>query len=126
MAVRTTAAAVKAILKNSQLETTTVDVFITAASALVDNKLGTDTTLGSTLLTEIEKWLAAHMIASTLERTTSKEKVGDVSVEYTGKWEKNLESTPYGQMVVTLDTTGTMAALGRKSARIIAIESFDD
>jgi len=122
---RTSASEVKQILDSCTLTDTIVDVYITAANALVTKILGDDTTIGAVLLEEIERWFTAHMIASTLWRTRKKEKVGDASVEYTGEFKENLSSTPYGQMVMQLDITGKMASIGKRVARIYAVTSFD-
>lgn len=116
---------VEQILDSCTLGETIIDVYIEAANALVTKILGDDTTIGATLLKEIERWFTAHMIASTLWRTTAKEKVGDASVEYTGEFKENLSSTPYGQMVMQLDITGKMGNLGKKAAGVYAITSFD-
>jgi len=124
MSIRTTATEVKLILDDSSLEDATVDAYITAASALVDSALGSSS-LGDTLLEEIERWLTAHMIASTRERIALKEAAGGASITYTGQYGQKLSSTPYGQMVLVLDTTNTMASLGGKSASIVAITSFE-
>lgn len=122
---RTTAAEVKEIMDNCTLEDDIVYVYIVAANALVTKILGDDTTIGSVLLEEIERWFTAHMIASTRWRTTTREKIGDASVEYTGEFKQNLSSTPYGQMVMQLDVTGKMGNVGKKAASIHAVTSFD-
>lgn len=124
MAARVTATEVKAVMDNCTLLDATVDIFIAAASEVVTQVLA-GTTLGTVLLKEIERYFTAHMIASTLHRTTSEEKLGDASVKYTGKWDKKLESTPYGQIVLILDTSGKMASTGLREASIYVIESFD-
>ena len=121
---RVTATEVKAIMENCVLDDLVVDVFIEAANEVVTQTLS-DTTVGTVLLKSIERFYTAHMIASTLHRTTSEEKLGDASVKYTGKWDKNLDSTPYGQIVKGLDTSGKMASLGSREASIYAIKSFD-
>ena len=59
-------------------------------------------------------------------RTTSDEKIGDVSVKYTGKWGELLKSTPYGQMALALDITGKLARAGKTGASIYAVKSFDE
>lgn len=121
-----TATEVKEIMPSTTVIDATVLVFINAADLLISKVFAGDTTIGSELLKEIERWFTAHMLASTLIRTTSEEKLGDASMKYTGKWDKNLDSTPYGQMVNQLDYTGKMAAMvGRRGASIHAIESFD-
>jgi len=124
MANRTNSVDVLQILDGCNLSSTVVDAYITTANAVVTDVLGDDTELSSTLKTAVEQWLTAHMIASSLWRTTAKEKVGEVWVEYTGNWSEGLSSTPYGQMVLQLDTTGKMAALGKRVVKIHAITSF--
>ena len=126
---RTTAAEVRVLLDGATITTlpdATVDVFITAANLLITEVLGSDTDLGATMKTEIEKWFTAHMLASTLWRTTTDEKVGSVSVKYTGKFGLGLDSTPYGQMVKQLDTTGKMGDVGKMAASMYAVISFDN
>lgn len=122
---RTTATAVKQILTTS-LTDTVVEAYIDDASAMVDEVFEDDTDIGSTLLTAIEKWLTAHMIASTQERFGKEEGAGGAYIKYTGVYGEGLRSTPYGQMVMNLDTTGLMAATGGKGATIKAIHSFED
>jgi hypothetical protein len=121
---RTTATAVKKII-DTDLTDGIVEAYIDDASALVDQQL-TNEGLGSTLLTSIEKWLAAHMIATSRERMAKKEGAGGASIEYTGKFGEGLAATPYGQQVRELDTTGKLASLGRKVASFKSIKSFKD
>lgn len=121
---RTTATEVKEILDNSKLTDAIVDTYITAANALVTDVLE-NSGLGDVLLEEVERWLTAHMISVTLERTAKKEEVGEVKIEYTGTYGEQLSSTSYGQMVMTLDTTGLMTGLGGGTATIYAITSFE-
>ena len=125
MAIRTTAAEVLQILDGCTLSSTIVDVFIASASRLVDSVYAADTTMSDAQLEDIEMWLSAHMIASTLHRQTSQEEVDGASVKYTGFWSKDLDSTSYGQMVKVLDVTGKMAKVGKKAARLTAITSFE-
>lgn len=126
MAVRTTAEKVLDIMDSGcTVSTSIINRLIVAASAVVDQVFENDTDIGNTLLEEIECWLTAHMIASSVYRTASEEEVGDARVRYTGQWGKKLESTPYGQMLLVLDTTGKMAKMGKSGASIMAITSFD-
>jgi hypothetical protein len=125
MAVRTTNAEVLQIMDNCTVSTTIIDRLIIAASAIVDKVFAGDGTMSDAMLEEVECWLTAHMLASTLSRTTSDEKLGDAQVTYTGKWAMGLDSTPYGQMVKTLDVTGKIAKMGLKGASIFAIPNFD-
>jgi hypothetical protein len=121
MAARVTAKEVRAILDNTELSDPQIGYYITSANTLVNSVLGLGTT---DILKEIERWFTAHMIACTRERMAIKEGAGGASITYTGKYEEGLKSTPYGQMVLTLDTTGLMAAQdGKKVASIYAIKS---
>ena len=124
MAARVTAVEVKAIMDNCTVLDATVNVFIAAGTLLIDKVFVNDTTSGDDTLKELERWFVAHMIASTLSRTTSEEKLGEAAVKYTGKWGMKLESTPYGQMVLTLDSTGKMANVGKMAASIYAVKNF--
>lgn len=122
---RTTATDVKLILDSCTLPDATVDAYISTANLVVNQVFENDSTLGTALLTDIEKWFTAHMISSTTWRSVDTEKLGDASVKYTGQWGKGLDSTPYGQMVKTLDVTGKFAATGKRVASIYAITSFE-
>ena len=123
---RTTATEVKAIMDNCQVSESDIETYyIPAANELVTKTLGSDTSIGATLMEQVECWFTAHMLASSRERVAQKEELGKAKVEYTGKSGLNLEVTPYGQMVLTLDITGKMANLSKKGASIYALTSFD-
>ncbi len=123
MAVRVTATEVKAIMEdNISRSDAQVDAYIVGANALVNEVLGTGE---SDLLTTIEKFLSAHIIASTTDRMAVKEGAGGAYIEYTGKYGQGLDSTSYGQMVKMLDTTCAFAELGLQQTQFIAIKSFD-
>ena len=124
------------IMDNCNLSSTIVQVYINAANALLNALFGfTDadessessgTTGDVSLYKEMERWLTAHMIASTRFRIASMEQVGDAKVEYIGKFGMGLDSTPYGQMLKMLDTTGTLIVADKKKASIYAIPQFED
>lgn len=114
---------VKAII-DTALPDKDILVFISTANTMVTSHLG-DSGLGSAILKDIERYLTAHLIASTRERMGKAEKLGDASITYTGEFGKGLESTTYGQMVKFLDSTGTIGNLGKKTIKIRAIQSFE-
>lgn len=122
MAIRVTAADVKAILDNTTVSDVDILVYATSANTLVNTALGTGTDL---ILTEVERYLTAHLIACTRERQALKEEAGGAKIHYTGVYFEGLHSTSYGQMCMTLDFTGKLASLMGKSAKIYAITSFD-
>lgn len=119
--MRTNATDVKAIL-GSTLADATVESYITGANLTVTNLL-TGKGLDDDTLEEIERWIAAHLIAVTRERTSKKEGAGGAFIEYTGEWGAGLSSTSYGQMSMMLDTTGTLKEFdkGKKSISIQAL-----
>ena len=123
MAVRVTATDVKAII-DTELTDLQVSAYITSANVMVNTALGTGTT---DILREIERWISAHMIASTKERQALKEEAGTAKIEYTGKYGEFLRSTSYGQMALALDTTNVLAntSFTLRTASIYAIKSFD-
>jgi len=125
MTVRTNATDVKAILDNSQLTSTQIDGFITTANLFVTEILGGNTVLSSDMMAEIEKYITAHFISVTIERTGKQEKVGEAQITYNGQWDKGLQSTSYGQIALNLDVTGALANSGKKAISFTAITSFD-
>ena len=120
---RVTITEVKLIIDTS-LEDDNITAYITAANALVTDVLASSG-LTSTILKEIERWLTAHLIAATQERQSKKEEAGGAKIEYTGAYGDGLKLTSYGQMVMTLDSSGLMASLGGRSATVFAIPSFE-
>lgn len=125
MTTRTNPLEVKEILDNTALSDGVIQSYIATANLMVTNSL-TGSGLSATTLKEIERWLAAHLIASTRERMGKTEQVGEAQISYTGQWGKDLDSTPYGQMVARLDTTGELARIGKKTATVRAVESYYD
>lgn len=125
MAVRTDADAVRAIMDNISLLDAEIDVYIAIANPMVTSTLGGGDLTGDQL-TEIERWLSAHLIAMTRERMGETEKVGEASIKYIGKFGMKWESTPYGQMVLVLDTSGAFAKQGKQAISINAVTSFED
>ena len=123
---RVSATEVKSIMDNVTLDNTVIDVYIKGANLLVTDVFSGDTDIGTDLLKEIERWLTAHMIASTRWRLAKRERVGDAEIEYTGTFRQDLSSTPYGQMVKQLDTTGKLENAGKRAASIYAVKQFDD
>ena len=122
---RVSATAVKDII-DTDLTVGQINAFINAANLVVTTQLAS-AGLGETLLTEIEKWLTAHLL-STRDQRTESESVGGgggYSVRFQGKTSMGLDATIYGQQVKLLDTSGTLARLGLKTARLNVI-SLDD
>ena len=123
--MRTTVEKVTDILDDTELDDEIIESFINSANIFVTASLS-GKGMSDALLAEIERWLSAHMIASTRERTAKKEEAGTASIEYSGTWGEGLLSTSYGQTAVAMDTSGTLAAIaqGKLTAQIYAVPSF--
>jgi len=93
--------------------------FIATANLLVTNTLG-NSGLGDDLLTEIEKYLTAHLLAMHPdERQLTEQKLGDATDKMTGEFGKGLEMTQFGQTVLLLDSTGSFAKLSSGKKAIV-------
>jgi len=88
-----------------------LEPFITAASALVDD-VAAASDLDATRLELIERWLSAHFYCMRDPRTTQ-ERAGPVGASYQSSVGPNLSTSHYGQMAMTLDTSGTLKTLSR-------------
>lgn len=120
---RVTAEELKEIIETDKADTI-LDTFIVGANLLVTEHLG-GSTLTDAQLKEIERWLAAHLLASTLEKQPASEGADKANVTYQGQTALRLDFTSYGQMVQIMDTTGVMATVvGQKKASLFAITSF--
>ncbi len=125
---RVTAEEVKEIMDNCPLSDTIVETYIDIASAYINKvfDLEPDDDSSGTFTDgyeELERWLTAHMIATTRFRQVSQETIETATVKYTGYWSKGLESTSYGQMVLMLDTEGKIAGAGKRAASIYAVKT---
>ena len=70
-------------------------------------------------LTEIQRWLAAHVAASGKNDDASITRIRQGPREIqraSAAFGKGLESTRYGQMALTLDTCGGLRDLGKRAA----------
>lgn len=121
---RVTAEEVFEIL-DTTLEVDQITACITAANLTVTNVPGacTDPVLGDDELKEIERWLAAHL-ACIRDPREIRTKIGDAESWFapnvTTAWARGLSFTSYGQQVLWLDRTGTIAALGEKRGKFRA------
>ena len=109
MPIRTSVAEVRKIIE-TDIPDDQVQAFLTTASVTVDQLLGSNTVLTEETKTEIEKWLTAHGIASTVTQQLSEAGGGVTRVKFQGETGQGLRSTMYGQYVIDiLDTTGIFA-----------------
>lgn len=117
---RVTSDEVKEIIETSL---TDISAFITSANLIVTNVLSEEG-LGTSTLKEIERWLAAHLVAIRDPKVKS-EKAGDGAAVYEmGTLGKGLDFTSFGQQVKLLDTSGKLANLGRIPAKLKAVDIY--
>jgi hypothetical protein len=112
---------------STNLDDTDLDAYITAANLLVTDLLGGNAYVSDAQLKEIERWLAAHLLASTRAKQAQAEGVDKANITYQGKTGMGLDFTSYGQMAKVLDPTGILAnSIGKRKASITAVTSFSD
>jgi hypothetical protein len=98
-----------------------LSAFINSAHHLIQaNLLGGG--LSEEILTEIHKYLAAHF-ASLRDQRLQAEKIADVNYTYQGQTAMFFESTFYGQMALSLDSTGKLATLHLKPATFVVFDT---
>lgn len=119
---RTTSSAVLAILLNDydSVNAPSLTPFIDSASIIVDRVAACATAEDDTLTSEelelIERWLAAHCYASSDQPYSSKS-TERASATFQGRTGMYLEGTKYGQMAITLDHSGCLAAIASGERR---------
>ena len=121
-----TATEVKKIMIDCSLTNDQIDPYILSAHSFIEGVLATNTSLSTATRKEIEKWFTAHLITSVNDKPTTREKVGEAEVDYAVKPGEGLKSTPYGEMVLMLDTSGLLAKSGKKVPYLYAVKSFED
>lgn len=116
---RVTDAEVQEIISLNVL--TTTDPFITTANLLVTQHLGSSG-LSAAILAQIEKYLAAHLVAlHPDERQLTEQKLGEATDKYAGQFGDQLDFTQFGQTVKILDSTGILAGIGGDTVEIDTI-----
>lgn len=94
--------------------------FIEFADAMMDVLRETD--LPPKIMKEINRWMTAHLIASSRERQAREEGAGGAYIKYTGMSYTGLRGTTYGQQAIALDTTGTLNTIAGKAAKMWVIK----
>ncbi len=115
MAARVTDTEVKALIdvEASRDITSLIDV----ANRYVDKYLLPEG-LTTAELKDIELYLAAHLVALTVERGgLTSEVMGDSEQSYANVYKSGFRSTRFGQMAITLDSTGILASVGSGGLR---------
>jgi len=114
---RTTSASVEAIIEVDA--SISLTPFIEAANALVE-EIASDSGHNNARLELIERWLAAHFYAMRDPRVTS-ERAGPVGASYQSAVALRLNSSQYGQMAMTLDTSGLLNTINAGKIQVKAV-----
>ncbi len=91
---------------------TDIDVFINTAHRMTDGYLAS-ADLDEETLTDIERYLSAHVL-SVQDMRTKSVGVDVLSESYQGQWGFGLKGTSYGQMAILLDTSGTLGKIAER------------
>lgn len=115
---RVTVDDVKKIIKNidESYSDDDLECFIMAAHVVIENEIVADEDCDASACTlrELERWLAAHFIATADPKVWS-EKYGDAANMYQGKWNVGFDATNYGQQVMRLDPCGKLGTLNEQA-----------
>lgn len=93
-----------------------IQPFIDVAVALSDARLASQG-LTEPVLKEVQRYLAAHLLFITDTGIHESLRTEDVSERFTGgvRGDYGFQSSRWGQMALTLDSSGTLAALGKNN-----------
>lgn len=117
MSIRTTSDLVKGIIEvDAAIDLTP---FILAASTLVDD-IAVKSGHSAERLQIIETWLSAHFYTVRDPRTTD-EKAGTVGASYQSAVDLNLNTSHYGQMAMTLDSSGLLRLISSGKRRFASV-----
>lgn len=110
-------------IMDTTLTTEQLTPYLISANAFVTNTFS-GKGLSDDILKEVERWVAAHMVATTKDRQIKETGADNAYIKYTGYWSEGLNATSYGQMAIALDSTGTLAILakGKRGIYIYAVE----
>lgn len=126
MAVLATFDDVEDLMQDSSLSESYVNSILTTVDLVLTNVfLYYEGTISTDILTQLQKYYAAHIIASTTKRLGTEEQIGDARIKYIGKWGTGFDATPYGQILVGIDPSGLIKKTALKAASIYAVKSFD-
>jgi hypothetical protein len=116
---RTTYTLVKQVMQTG-LTNDEIDEIIEFATRIITRQLDGEG-LTADQLTDIETYIAAHLIAIGKERQTYTEKIGDIMLIFQKNPKGFFEQTTYGQMALFLDSSGKLQASAMKRATFRAI-----
>lgn len=120
MANRCTGAEVKQVITTGKTAAQ-VEFYITAANLIVTDNL-TGESFSAAKLKEIEIYIAAHAVALDDPQIAKEDIGGETRATYdVGTPGEGLAHTRFGRMALLLDTSGKLAKLGKRPAKMEAL-----
>jgi len=117
MTARVSAEEVKSLIATDLSDDVVMATFVDTANLLVDEHLLT-AGHSARLLTKIELYLSAHLLALKEELGgLTRSKYGDADDSFANVYGDALKSTRFGQVVLTLDDSGILAGVGTTTLR---------
>ena len=111
MSARVSAVQVKEVIDTSLTDATILASMIDTANLYIDTHLLAQGH-SADILEKIELYLAAHIVALTEERGSLRGgKFGDASEFLSDVYSEGFKATRFGQLAVSLDTSGVLAAV---------------
>jgi hypothetical protein len=121
---RVTADEVQEIMDTTVADTN-IGACITAANLIVNEYLSNQN-MSAALLKELERWLAAHLLAMSLDPQDRNVRIGETEVRFEGQFGYGLDHTRFGQVVKTLDSSGNLANSSKPKALFTVLSETDE
>ncbi len=116
-----TASDVKKIL-DTNIADDSIIAYITTAGMIIDTAYEGEA-VADGYKDEMQKWLTAHLIASTQSYPVTREEADGVAVTYQAmQTGKGLEMTAYGQHVLMMDVKGKLSGIMGKKASMRTVK----
>ncbi len=117
MATRITAGELKEIIETSKSDTVLEESFIDTANTIIADQLE-GKGLSAVILKKIELYLSAHLVAITEERGgIVVDHLSEATVRLADIYDTGFRSTRYGQVAISLDTTGSLVKMSTTKLR---------
>ena len=120
---------VRAIITTAA-DDTAITACLASANAFLTDLFDATDKISEATIKEIERWLTAHLIASTITQQVSEAKAGSAEVKFQGTTGMRLDATRYGQNAVSLDPTNKLSDVvkgERRPIKVIGVETdYDD
>lgn len=116
MAARVTDSEVKAVVDTAR-DTTP---FIETANLLVNEVVVPNSDASADMLKQVELYLAAHFVAITQEKgNITEQQTGQARERYQNAAKEGIRLTRYGQMAITMDTSGALHAYSSPASQAV-------